>query len=104
MKWDVGTCGFLYRKATFIKTRWFDISVLKILKGGHINRHTDKQRQLRVNIDLPAEYKDNGGKFICPNAYLSFWGISIYRADKHYHAFKQVVHGSKYTISFGLYY
>lgn len=102
MKWEVGSCGFRYRKATLLKTRWFDICVLKIMDGGHIGSHYDKERQLRINIDLPTEY--TGGKFVCPDAYLNRCGVSVYRADKHRHQFKHVFKGEKYTISLGFYY
>tara|TARA_Y100001973_G_scaffold23125_1_gene34535 strand:- start:1723 stop:2031 length:309 start_codon:yes stop_codon:yes gene_type:complete len=102
MKWETGKSGHLYKKATIFKNRFFDLHILKILGGGYIRPHVDNGRQLRINISTPTYHK--GGIFLCYESYLNLCGISVYRADKHIHEFTEVVCGSKYVVSFGLYY
>jgi len=102
MKWKTGTSGPLYKKATIFKNRFFDLHILKILGGGYIRPHVDNGRQLRINITIPTPHK--GGKFVCYKSYLNSCGVSVYRADKHLHEFTEVVRGTKYVVSFGLYY
>lgn len=102
MKWVAGQLGSGYEKLTLLKFPCLDMHLIRFPKGSHIDPHVDpapKGRQWRMNVVLKV--CEQGGDFVCPNAFVNWRRLKIFRPDVQTHEVTRVTEGDRLVLTVG---
>lgn len=100
-RWESGRQGSGYEKVTLFHLFFCDLYLLRYPTGSFIAPHVDevpRWKHFRLNFILR---KAEGGSFVCPDAFLNWKRIKLFRPDVHKHSVGTITKGTRYVLSIG---
>jgi hypothetical protein len=99
--WKKGRQNTGYDVLTLFSFLFIDAHLIYYPAETEIPPHTDKAKGRHYRINFVIRQAQEGGDFVCLNAFINWKRLKFFRPDEHEHSVTKIIKGSRLVFSFG---